>query len=42
MPCALRAGETARQIVLLVRLSSATTRCVVSGFSPRSIHSTEA
>ena len=36
------AGETARHMVLLVRLSSATTRLVVSGFRPRSTHSTEA
>ena len=35
-------GDTARQIVLSVRLESATTRFVVSGSSFRSMHSTEA
>ena len=39
-PCALRGGETARQIVPVERLSSATTRFVSSGSRPRSTHST--
>ena len=38
----LREGETARQMVFSVREVSATTRWVVSGSSPRSMHSTEA
>ena len=42
IPCALREGDTARQIVLLEREMSATTRFVVSGFFSRSRHSTEA
>ena len=33
-------GDTAKQIVLSVRLSSATTRLVLSGSRPRSTHST--
>jgi len=41
-PYFFKLGETARQIVLLVRLASATTRLVVSGFKARSLHSTEA
>ena len=36
------AGETAKQIVLSVLLSSATTRFVVIGSNPLSAHSTEA
>ena len=35
-------GETARQIVFSVRSSSATTRFVFSGSSPRAAHSTDA
>jgi len=35
-------GEIARQIVFWVREGSATTRFVVNGFSPLSVHSTEA
>ena len=42
MPYAFRDGETARQIVFSVLSESATTRLVVSGFSPLSTHSTEA
>ena len=41
-PQALSDGETARQMVLSVRVSSATTRFVVSGSSPRATHSTDA
>ena len=42
IPKAFSEGETARQMVFSVRLTSATTRLVVSGFSPREAHSTEA
>ena len=42
IPYFFRDGETARQMVFSVRLSSATTRLVVSGSSPRSTHSTDA
>ena len=38
----IREGVTARQMVLSVRLSSATTRFVSRGSKPRSRHSTEA
>ncbi len=41
-PMAFRAGDTARQMVLSVRLSSATNRFAVSGSRPRATHSTEA
>ena len=40
MPYAFSDGETAKQMVFSVRLSSATTRFVVSGSRPRSTHST--
>ncbi len=42
MPQAFRLGVTARQMVFSVRLRSATTRLVVRGSRPRSMHSTEA
>ena len=42
IPWAFSEGETARQIVFSVRLSSATTRLVVMGSRLRSMHSTEA
>ena len=42
MPKDFREGETARQMVLSVRLGSATTRLVVMGSSPPWMHSTEA
>lgn len=41
-PHALRGGVTAKQMVLSVRVSSATTRCVVRGSRFRSTHSTDA
>ena len=41
-PQRLSVGVMARQMVLSVRLSSATTRLVSSGSRPRSRHSTEA
>ena len=42
MPYALRAGDTARQIVFSVRVGSATTRLVVRASFPLSLHSTDA
>ena len=42
MPQAFRLGVTARQIVFSVRLRSATTRLVVKGSRPRSMHSVDA
>ena len=42
MPNDLSDGDTARQIVFSVRLSSATTRFVVKGSRPRATHSTDA
>ena len=42
MPKAFREGETARQMVLSVRVSSATTRLVHRGSIPLATHSTEA
>ena len=42
MPYALSEGDTARQMVLSVRVGSATTRFVVSGSSPLATHSAEA
>ena len=41
-PSAFRAGDTARQMVLSDRLSSATSSRAASGSSPRATHSTEA
>ena len=41
-PYDLRDGETARQIVLAVLASSATTKLVFRGSRPLSTHSTEA
>jgi hypothetical protein len=41
-PSAFIAGDIAKHIVPLPRVSSATTKFVSKGFSPRSAHSTEA
>jgi len=41
-PYAFKEGLTAKQIVFSVLLLSATTKLVVIGLSPRSLHSTEA
>ena len=42
MPRAFIAGVIARQMVLSVRSLSATTKLVVMGSSPNSMHSTDA
>ena len=42
MPYAFKDGETAKHMVFSVRDGSATTRLVIIGSRPRSIHSTDA